>query len=295
MGAATSVDDLPADYKEIYSGYRDKKNQRFAGFLNKLGMSKTAQQLLNDKSIREEADFNAVKTWTEYINRLVGAIVGLLVVAVFVGSLRFIKMNSRVALAAGLALLTVVVTGWFGSLVVSTNLTPWTVTLHMALALVTVALLVSARFLSQAAEKRESNLFYWLSVALILTVVQVFLGTRVREAVDKTSLLVPDRSTWIEYLGSGYLIHRSFSWLLLLANVFIMRKLFKEGGHREAIYLLLVTAGALLTGAGMAWFSIPPFLQPLHLLFGTLLFGLQFGLWLNYKPFAVSSVHYKTV
>jgi heme a synthase len=64
-----SIDDLPANYKEIYANYRDKKNQKFARYLRVFGANKTADQLLHDKTVLHEADFNPTKTWIEYFNR----------------------------------------------------------------------------------------------------------------------------------------------------------------------------------------------------------------------------------
>ena len=61
----TSAGQLPADYKEVYAAYRHNKNIKFANYLTAIGMGKTAQAILNDETIREEADFNAVKTWVE--------------------------------------------------------------------------------------------------------------------------------------------------------------------------------------------------------------------------------------
>src|SRR5687767_9921026 len=62
----TSVSELPADYKSFYAEYRNKKNQRFAKYLRFAGMDDTADRLLNDKSVLQEADFNVTKTWVEY-------------------------------------------------------------------------------------------------------------------------------------------------------------------------------------------------------------------------------------
>ncbi|MDW8330530.1 MAG: COX15/CtaA family protein [Cyclobacteriaceae bacterium] len=291
----TKAEELPSNYKENYSAYRDKKNQRFAAFLEAIGMKQTAYRLRNDESIRKEADFNAVKTWTEYINRLVGMVVGLLVTAVFIVSVSYFKSKKSVVITAGLALLTVIVTGWFGSIVVSTNLTPWTVTLHMALALVTVALLVLTKFLVENKEEViQKPMFVWLSAGLLLTVIQIFLGTQVRESVDQVATNNPDRTLWVGQLGTVFLVHRSLSWLLLIVNAFIGWRVYQAGWVREGITLFIVLAVSLISGAAMSWFDIPAFLQPVHLLGGALLFGVQFSLWLNYRPVCVSTFQLKT-
>lgn len=291
----TRADELPSNYKETYSAYRDRKNQRFASFLEAIGMEQTAYRLRNDDSIRKEADFNAAKTWTEYINRVVGMVVGLLVTAVFIGSVSYFRMKKSVVITAGLTLLTVIVTGWFGSIVVSTNLTPWTVTLHMALALVTVTLLVLTKFLVENKEEvMQKPMFAWLSAGLLLTVIQIFLGTQVRESVDQVAAIHADRTLWVGQLGTGFLVHRSFSWLLLIVNAFIGWKVYQAGWVRQGITLFIVLAVSLISGAAMNWFGIPSFLQPVHLLGAALLFGVQFSLWLNYRPLGISTFQLKT-
>src|SRR5688572_13854330 len=73
----TSVSELPENYKQIYADYRNKKNQRFAQYLNAFGMEDTAERLLNDPTVLTESDFNPTKTLIEYINRVIGVIIGL--------------------------------------------------------------------------------------------------------------------------------------------------------------------------------------------------------------------------
>jgi cytochrome c oxidase assembly protein subunit 15 len=43
----------------------------------------------------------------------------------------------------------------------------------------------------------------------------------------------------------------------------------------------MLILGTILTGTGMAYFGVPPYLQPLHLLFATTTFGAQFLLLLK--------------
>ena len=72
----TSIDQLPPDYKEQFSAIRYKKNQKFARYLSAIGMSDTANKILNDDAILVESDFNAQRSLIEYLNRLVGVAIG---------------------------------------------------------------------------------------------------------------------------------------------------------------------------------------------------------------------------
>lgn len=68
----TEASALPADYKEIYIEKRAKKVEKFCRMLDGIGLSETAERIRSDESVLYEEDFNARKTWTEYINRLFG-------------------------------------------------------------------------------------------------------------------------------------------------------------------------------------------------------------------------------
>src|ERR1700743_1669853 len=65
----TSLADLPKDYKQQYIAGRVAKNQEFPKTLDIFGYSDLAQRIRKDKSILIPEEFNAGKTWTEYINR----------------------------------------------------------------------------------------------------------------------------------------------------------------------------------------------------------------------------------
>jgi cytochrome c oxidase assembly protein subunit 15 len=274
----TSVSELPENYKEIYAKYREKKNIRFAKYLNAFGMENTAEQILQDKSILLEADFNPVKTLIEYLNRVLGVIIGFLIFAVFLFSLRFRKTEPRLTIIAFAALILVGFQGWIGSFVVSTNLTPWTITVHMFLALLIVALLI---YLVMKSNEESITLdspfaFWWLASCIAVLLVQILLGTQVREAIDQVATILP-REGWIANIEADFIIHRSFSWIILLLHVGLIVKLRKTQGSKAfPLILILLILGTILTGMGMAYFAVPPFLQPVHLLLATVTFGVQF-------------------
>ena len=280
----TSVSDLPENYKEQYSAYREKKNMKFAKYLNAFGFTETASAILNDKSILNEADFNVTKTWVEYVNRIVGVIIGMLIFAVAISSIQFWKSERRLTVLAFLSLFLVGFQGWIGSFVVSTNLTPWTITVHMALALLIVALLIYLIHRTKNEPKIESPTAFWLLVACITALlIQVVLGTQVREAVDIIASKI-GRESWIANLGSEFILHRSFSWLVFALHAILIVKLAKTDNLKSfSLILILLILGTILAGVGMAYFSVSPFLQPLHLLLATLTFGWQFLFLLKLK------------
>ncbi|WP_127123607.1 COX15/CtaA family protein [Chryseotalea sanaruensis] len=279
-----TVEQLPENYKEVYAAHREKKNVRFANYLKKLGMEETAIKILNDKSILQEADFNVTKTWVEYINRVIGVIIGLLIFAVFVASIRFWSWDKKITIIGFATFFLVGIQGWIGSFVVSTNLTPWTVTVHMLLALVIVALLVYLYFESTK-DKQIRKVPYGLSLLVLcmtLLVMQIVLGTQVREAIDVAASSLLPRSSWIEASWASFVIHRTFSWLIVIAHVVLLWKLLKSEGSKILPYSLAVLILAtILSGVGMAYFDIPAFLQPVHLTVASITVGLQFLLALQ--------------
>lgn len=297
----TQVGQLPSDYKEIYSRQRAEKNRRFAEYLQAMGFAALAEEIKSDSAILEEADFNAAKTWTEYINRLIGALIGLLVLATFIASLVYIKKDNTIVLFSLLTVLTVGFQGWIGSIVVSTNLLPWMITVHMLLALVVVCLLTYIVVRSHVLQYGPFNFSeHWrpasrlismtLMVAMGLTLLQIVMGAEVRESVNVVARTFDgqDRGAWVENLKGVFYIHRSFSLLILAIHVFLVYKVYHISGYKGnliswSLVLLAVIILEILSGVVMAYFGIPRFAQPLHLLLAIVAFGLQFLLLLKLK------------
>jgi cytochrome c oxidase assembly protein subunit 15 len=111
---------------------------------------------------------------------------------------------------------------------------------------------------------------------MVVLLVQILLGTQVREAIDQIAESVA-REAWIASLNGEFMIHRSFSWIVLILNGGLALKLRKtQESNAFTLTLILLILGTILTGVGMAYFAIPPFLQPVHLLLATASFGMQF-------------------
>jgi len=297
----TSETQLPSDYKAHYLELRLKKNERIAKMVSAVGFSDLALEITNDPSILVEEPFNITKTWIEYLNRLVGVAIGLLIFGVLVTSFIRRKTNLAMFYWSLFAFILVAFQGWFGSIVVSTNLLPGTITIHMALALVLVAVLIFMVFKIQRDNKelvkrglKNINLLTNLMVlAISFFLVQIFLGTQVRESVDLIANSIVNRGDWINNLGLSFLIHRTYSLLIFGLQVWIARILYVNKSSNLLMGQLFYGMVGLIvleiiSGAIMAYFSIPAVLQPLHLLIATLIFGVQFYTYLYLR-------HLKTI
>jgi cytochrome c oxidase assembly protein subunit 15 len=293
----TSVDQLPSNYQEIYLEKRLAKNERFVASLDNLGFEETAEAIANDKSILIEEEFNATKTWIEYLNRLLGVVIGLLIILTVWKSLPLWKVDKKIPILSISSLVLVLLIGWIGSIVVSTNLLHWIITVHMVLALLLVAILIVANHRSVVYSKRKgvnmdvpSKVEYLLIVGLVLMSVQVVLGTQVREQIDQvaTDLGFMLRGMWVERVGLDFLIHRSFSLVLLSVHVLYFFWAFKFTSRKTQISiwsqaLIILIILEIASGVGMAYFGIPAFLQPIHLLVGALIIGVQVILILQFR------------
>lgn len=261
----TDESQLPANYHEIYAarGY-------------------------------ENTAFNPVKTWTEYTNRLVGVTIGCLIFLTAWSSRIYLKADKTIFYLALSVFLLVGFQGWLGSAVVASNLKPLMITLHMLLALGIVALLIYAIARSQKPLLQAVD-SHWLTprfatvlkVAMGMTLLQIAMGTQVREAVDyiahEHSYI--ERQYWRDSFPIIFYVHRSFSSIILFTNLWLVWKI-REQAAPDSLLLRLgyVLAGlivtAILAGVSLDRLGFPAFAQPVHLLMANLIFGAQFFLFI---------------
>ncbi|HEV7346732.1 COX15/CtaA family protein [Telluribacter sp.] len=260
----TEESQLPLNYKELYGA-----------------------------KLKGEVEFNAVKTWTEYVNRLLGVFTGFMIFGTLLASISFLRTDKVVFYLSLVAFLLVGFQGWLGAKVVSSELLPAMITLHMLLAIILVFVLLYVLARSYAgtlqieALKNKARVNQLLLVVLLLSVAQVLIGTQVREAMDVVidSLGYSARNEWIGSLGITYYIHRSFSLLVLVTNGLLVYWIQKDSLGRGPLALLsrftlLIIGLEIVTGIAMAYWGVPAFAQPLHLTFAIAMLGAQFVLYL---------------
>src|ERR1043166_9505565 len=110
----TNVSQLPRDYKQKYVTERIVKNQRFAKILDVFGFGDLATRLRQDKSILVPEEFNAAKTWVEYINRLLGEITGMALLFTAIYSFSYRKISTTIVVLSIFNVILVGFQAWFG-------------------------------------------------------------------------------------------------------------------------------------------------------------------------------------
>ena len=290
----TDVSQLPEGYEQKYIQGRAEKNERFAEYLDKFGFSESADKIRKDKSILEHEPFNPVKTWTEYFNRLAGATAGVFLLLTAIYSFAFIQNRKRIVFLSFLNLFLVVFQAWMGSIVVSTNLTPWVITVHMVLALVIVTIGIYTYF--QARILREPGLLLntgskvikiFSGVLVLLTLFQVITGTEIREQIDviADNLGGQARDTWVSYLDTQFIIHREVALGVVVLNLvlfFMIRRRFAQNGIQSQMInmILVLIAIQAISGLILVYLNFPAYMQTVHLVVGCITFGIQYYLTL---------------
>lgn len=288
----TSVSDLPANYKQKYVEERSKKNQEFAKTLDVFGFGDLATRIRNDKSILVPEEFNAAKTWTEYINRLIGAISGIFLLLLAVFSFSYRHENKAIPALSIANLVLVGFQGWLGSIVVSTNLVSWIVTVHMLLALAIVAICITTYHLARVHGKYLLHLGFFTRliafIALAVSVVQIVFGTGLRQKIDAVSARLQGgyRDEWIKDAGNIFITHREMAIAVLVANVVLyalIRRAFSKHSLQQQTmsFIFLMIMLQIVSGIILSYWELPPYAQAVHLVLASIVFGAQFYLLLN--------------
>lgn len=245
----------------------------------------------------DTADFDPVKTWTEYINRLVGVVIGLLVIATAAAAWPYRRADTAVFWSAVGALFFVGLNGWIGSQVVASNLRPVMISMHMLLAFFVQMFLIYAAVRAWApslgglrANNHGQQLPSWFKGLVLWTLlaltVQIFLGIQIRESVDLISRLSTDlsRDQWIEAVPWIFYVHRSFSWVVLGLCGWLLWRVHQSPLRHSAAgpalrLLVALVVFEMLLGAALNYLGFPLIAQPAHLLAAHLIFGLLWFLW----------------
>jgi len=165
---------------------------------------------------KEIADFEATKTWIEYLNRLLGVVIGFLGILTVVFAFPLRRTLPSVFRWSLAGLILIILQGGLGAYVVRTDLQVGTITLHMFMALLVLATFLGAALLaypgrwqkmSQSMPKVNATTVALVGFGLIVILAQMLLGTQVREGVDEVAKAFGEARTRKLALSSRYQLY----------------------------------------------------------------------------------------
>ena len=235
------------------------------------------------------AEFNPRHVWTEFTNRLFALPVGFFSLAAFISSFRFRSSRPSVFWLSFAALLLVLANAWMGARVVYSGIAPGVLTTHLALAMTLIGVLAYCVWAGTAepaklplsGNTRGMRTAVGLLLALVIT--EGILGSQIREMTDelaKSHINAP-RESWIGELeaSAAYLIHRSFSWLLLVLTLFaylMAKRNQADGTTASQKGVLLIMLAQMILGILMARVHIYSWAQVLHVGLAAILLAFLF-------------------
>ncbi|MFC1555877.1 heme A synthase [candidate division KSB1 bacterium] len=234
--------------------------------------------------------FNITLSWIEYINRLFGVLIGILIFITALLAVKYYRnVKSIVMMSMGAVLLTGF-QGWYGSIVVSQKLNPFAVSVHMGIALIIVSMLI---YVTQKAyylefPEIEKNAVYpgkimFMTGGLwILSVIQIVLGTRVRAGIEIETEIEPLAGIHeiIERVGSVENLHALLGIGLLFGTIHVGVSILKHSQNpslimRQGVWAMIVLVLAQLTGALVIVLTdLPAIMQLFHLWTASLYIGM---------------------
>ena len=244
--------------------------------------------------------FNPLHTWVEFINRLIGVVCGISVLILGFYSIQFYKNKPIITLLSTLTIIAVGFQAWLGKIVVDSNLSPYSITIHMLMALLIISILIfiySLRSNNKKYNVKNIMLKNMVLVSLIFTIIQIVIGTQVREFIDQQIIMVGEakKNLWLLFLPTVFLTHRSFSLLILTVNFFIIYLSKKMNLSSKIIFWILgIITIEIILGIAMYYLHFPFSSQPLHLLLATILFGLQFYFYISIRNINQNNIKVST-
>ena len=123
-----------------------------------------------------------------------------------------------------------------------------------------------------------------LLFSIVLTLFQILLGTSVRQHVDLISESGAPKILWLQNPSVPFYVHRSFSILVLLTNLYLWnRNKSLQLNLQKINWVLLLIGIEIFTGILMFYLNFPFGTQTIHVVLATVLFGIQFYLLIETK------------
>ena len=234
--------------------------------------------------------FNFTLAWIEFSNRLVGLLVGILIVILAVWAIAKYRRNPKILVPSIIAAVLVAFQGWQGGQVVLSELAPFLVSVHLIIAFIIAALMI---YISQQAyyleyQDTEKDTVYpgWIKngtrLLWLMIIVQVISGTQMREAIELKIAQFPlsSVSAIISQIGSIKYLHPLWGVAVAVLTWVIAYNILKK----SSIPSYLTWQGAwtmtglvllqLVFGFVLVFLGMPDIVQALHLWIAGLMTGI---------------------
>jgi len=243
----------------------------------------------------DATNFNITLAWIEYLNRLAGMITGILILITAILALRNFRTERQILIPASLAAVLVALQGWYGSVVVKSQLMPATVSIHLLLALVIVSLLVYLTYSSYhlssntsiiaTRPERKLLLILWL-----ISIVQILFGTGIRSSVEMIWSQFPLMAVGdvLDQVGIINYLHTFLGIFLAIGTGIIGLQIKKMDNisplTKQTILILnILIFIQIFIGINLHLFGLPPILQVFHLWMASLYIGIVLILYTDLK------------
>jgi len=230
------------------------------------------------------AEFDPVATWIEYGNRLSSLPISLSVLVLLIAS--FWQRMTIVRWTSFAAFVLLLLNAWLGARVVLSGLKPGTITLHMGLAILMQCVLVFTAWRGRDEPWRFDTTAQSIKLAgflFILVAIEGMMGSQVRELTDELarSHVGQARALWVGELEQSmvYLVHRSFSWLIVGTAIMFYRTASRTTWLEKSITGLVFAQ--MFLGVVLARVGILAVAQILHIGLSSLLVSALCLWWLG--------------
>ena len=246
----------------------------------------------------DPAKFNIVLAWIEYCNRLFGALVGLTITITLVLAYKYYSHIPVIKWSLTIAFILTLIEGWIGAVLVHTILNPFTITLHLLLALIIVMLLLYAAQESYYIENpySEKNSKYPLNINWAFIVlgaslfIEIIIGTEVRGGLQMLRKENPllDSNFLLYMLGPFKYMHTILGIVILFLSIFLWVKLVKQSDNPSEVVkqssslILVLIFLQIVSGEVLVFIKVKPIIQLFHLWFAAIIMGLisvQYSAW----------------
>jgi cytochrome c oxidase assembly protein subunit 15 len=245
--------------------------------------------------------FNFALAWIEYINRLAGMFLGILIAATAILAIRHYRRVPAVVIPAVLAAVLVAYQGWQGGRLVALELEPILVSAHMGIAFLIVSLLILATARAYLMQHRDlawkdsppRNLKTWLALIGVGTLFQVVLGTRIRGGIEITAGEFPllTGGQWLSMISGYSEVHYLLAALLLAGTLIVVPRMLKLNNGSSPLItqtargMIFLIAIQTCVGLILVFFDLPAMMQLFHLWIASLFVGMSLTLYATFlKP-----------